>query len=104
VTQVLPGTKTCAACGLEKPLTDFRTRPNGKGRTYPKTACRPCENAAERANTERRAQAAARAKASRAISVEISQLLRACAPRTKRPGPLPTQEELHAWYEAGCPL
>jgi hypothetical protein len=49
---VLPGKKTCATCGRSKPLAEFGTGSNGKGRTCPKTACRACENATERANPE----------------------------------------------------
>jgi hypothetical protein len=67
-------------------------------------------SAAKRANTEVYERALAREKAARAaksaelsISGEITALIRATtARRTTTPPPLPTAEELAAWYREGC--
>jgi hypothetical protein len=103
-------TKTCIKCQYEKELGEFRPLKPGTHRN----TCRPCENKVRRANVElyqralakKRAKAVAK-KATLSISDEISELLRDTGRRTKTGAPLPplpTAEELAAWWRAGCPI
>ena len=66
-------TKTCSKCGKTKPVSEFYpNRRPSHGRPGLKSACKDCENAARTA--------------------------RKAGPKL----PLPTAEELAAWYRAGC--
>jgi NAD-dependent SIR2 family protein deacetylase len=101
-------TKTCADCQQDKPLGEFRARKDSKTARF--NTCKRCENKTRRANTELYQQALARQRDYRAaerdklsISAEITALIQATtARRTTTPAPLPTREELAAWYRQGC--
>lgn len=41
--------KTCTACGLSKPLSDFHRKPRYAASSGTKARCRACDNAADRA-------------------------------------------------------
>jgi hypothetical protein len=102
-------TKTCAGCLQDKPITEYGSRKNQQGRTYLRTSCRDCDNATVRANREYRSKRTTTQKVTRAsiraemaISYEIDKLIRGTKPKTGTSAPLPTEEDLRAWYEAGC--
>jgi hypothetical protein len=102
--------RKCIKCEQEKTLDEFRWRSTPNGTRLPRPICKDCENEARRANVElyQRALARKRAKAAErtaalSISGEITALIRATTSRrTTTPPPLPTREELAAWYREGC--
>lgn len=111
MTSTLTRTKRCTKCDTVKPVDEFRWRTQ-KGVHAPRSHCRKCEAAYNRArpvDPEAHAKDLARIRAKNyaeyGISVEVDQYVRVTGGRGVATAlPLPTAEELADWHRRGCPL
>jgi hypothetical protein len=105
------GSKRCSKCGVVQPLEDFRWRKQ-RGVYAPRSICKPCEAADDRArwaDPEKRTQRDARRRelyqAKYGASSEVERIIRPAARKTETPkSPMTTREQLADWYRRGCPL